>query len=79
MPLASNNLSNIESELIRSRMFAGLTMARFIGIATAPVFYGRWMQGEGLVEFFGLMFTVLAYLLVFLPNFRQIIQRITQK
>lgn len=78
LPLASNNLANIENELFRSRIIAGLTMARFIGIATAPLFYGRWMQKEGLVELFGLMFTVLACLLVFLPNFRQIIQRITQ-
>ncbi|WYQ44021.1 MFS transporter [Bacillus sp. FSL W7-1321] len=77
LPLASNALGEKTAGAVRERLIAYLSMARFLSIAAAPLFYQMWI-GNGMVALGSLVAVLAASLIIGICLHREKNQHITQ-
>ncbi|WZY01011.1 MFS transporter [Bacillus sp. FSL W7-1360] len=65
LPVASQMLAQVSPLSLKQRALSGLSMARFAGIAFAPLVYARWMAHDTGVAWGTTLLAVGAFLLVF--------------
>ncbi|GIN10626.1 putative MFS-type transporter YitG [Shouchella clausii] len=77
LPLASNALGERTAGAVRERLIACLSMARFLSIAAAPLFYQMWI-GNGMVALGSILAVLTASFIIGICRYREKKQHITQ-